>query len=136
MLQQDLNNNWIPTILYYCYQSIPGRTYDYNAVDLGTWGYNENDNLIIVQWYPTDISQPSIETLLFYDLNNVTDFFNSHYQNPFNVSTNQPFVKMTTSRIDAMNNDCNYLKNDYLVYDTDLSILKKWNGTAFVALSI
>jgi hypothetical protein len=136
MQQEDLNSNWISTILYYCYQVIPGRCYDINGTDVGTWSYDIDSNLIISTWLPNDISQPSNATLLTYDLNNVLSFYLSHYLFPYNISESQSRQRLTSSEISTINNDCGLLQNEYTIYNTTTNKIMYWNSgtSAFVNL--
>lgn len=136
MLQEELNLNWIAVILYYCYQQISGRCYDINGVDVGSWGYDEDSNLIVVSWTPNDITEPTNETLLSYNISDVLSFYDSHYVFPYGIYESQPFEQLSTTDIDSIDNDGGFLKNNYLVYDSTLNVLKKWDGTSFVTITL
>jgi len=135
MNQQELDDNWCAIILYYVYQQISGRIYDLYANTVGSYGYDEDSHLIIVSWYPTDITQPDNTTLLSYDISDVLSFYDSHYVHPYSILNSQPFAELSTTQLDLIDNDGGFIKNNYLVYDSTLNVLKRWDGSAFVTIT-
>lgn len=136
MNQAELNLYWVQTILYYCFQINNGSTYfDTWASSCGSWGYDENDNLYITGWNldneQYNITQPTINTLLSYDVQNVIDFHNQYYlyvNDIYNANQNMYYFAPSTqlnsippTRLSAL--------DGFRVFDTTLKRVVFWNNS-------
>jgi hypothetical protein len=130
MNRTDLNDNFIPTILYHCFVITGLFNYNITAIDVGEWGYDEYSNLYIVSWFLLNPTQPSIEDLLTYTVSNVTNFYNSYYSLPDDIKNSQPFNRLTQTQIDSI--PTAKLVSGYLIYNTTSSYVQIWSGSAWV----
>jgi hypothetical protein len=117
--QDDLNTHPAEFILYYCGVTHNDTTvyqmdcYDVCSFDLeGSGG-----NLEITSWKLLAYSQPSMATLMTYTLIDVLSFFNSFYQQPWDIVNSQSY-KFTSSQLAGMRTDSSML--DMQIYNTTL----------------
>ena len=127
MDRNTLNNNWTQTILYYCFQT-DSSFHSSDCTDVGTWGYDEDYNLIVSTWL-LGITQPTIETLMSYSLSNVTTFYENNYVLPSQINTN-PFVSISASVLSSI--PTSRVEEGKLFYNTTDKRIQFWNGSAYV----
>ena len=132
MLQSELNTVWAQVLLYYVNQMIPGRRYEMWATNLGLWDYDEEGNLEINVWFPTDIIQPTIETLLSYNLADVNSFWQYQYNLPNTINNSQPFVRVSAAELALIPAALNIEGN--VVFNTDVKRLQFWSGIEWTVL--
>jgi hypothetical protein len=130
MLRSELNQSWVQVILYYLYIMDPVPRYNINGSDIGQWGYDENDNLIIVVWFLTSITQPEISTLLSYNINDVDSWYSYTYYLPNEILTHQPFLYVNGATIQYLNLNASY--EGCIIFNTTLKRIQYYNGTAFI----
>lgn len=130
MIRSELNNNWIQTILYYCYQ-INSSLHNINGLDVGSWGYDENNDLIIVSWF-LSFQEPSINDLLSFDLVNVSNFYSLYYFYPNSINSQQPFFNISTSLLESI--PTSLCTKGFCIYDTTTQSVKSFDGTSWVNL--
>ena len=137
MNQTELNLYWIQTILYHCFQINSGSSYfDTWASDVGTWTYDENNNLIIDTWLldniTYNISQPTNETLMTYDTQNVIDFHDQYYLYVNDiVHFNQgAYYFATTAQLNSIPTSRLAICDGFRAYDTTLKRVVYWNNAA------
>lgn len=129
MDRNTLNNNWTQTILYYCFQT-DGSFHMIDCSDVGTWGYDEDYNLIINTWL-LGISQPSIETLMSYQIADVLHFYNYSYFIPSTINVN-PFVSLSNAQLSEV--PTARLEEGKIFYNTTLKRNQYWDGNNFITL--
>lgn len=132
MIRSELNTLWIQTILYYCFIIGNNAIFDINGSTVGTWEYDNNNDLIISTWIPETITQPTINNLLSYDVEDVTVFYTNYYVNPTYINDSQPFYKMSYSEISAI--PSGFVNIGYCVFDTTNNTILKWNGSSWIEL--
>ena len=130
MLRSELNSVFIQTLLYYVNQQISGRRYQMWGQDLGSWGYNDDGDLIIINWLPLDITQPDINTLLTYDINDVNIFYKYNYQLPNDINSSQVYLKISSVDLALIPTSLNI--HGYRVYDTTIQQVVQWDGTNWI----
>ena len=130
MDQAALNNVFMQSLLYYCDQQIPGRRYQMWGSDLATLYFDEDSNLTIGTWLPTDIAQPLTTTLLTYTVSAVTSFFRYNYQLPSEIAASQPFYKISEIELALIPETLNV--KGYRVYNTTSQSVIYWDGTDWV----
>ena len=130
MDQSTLNTVFMQSLLYYCDQQISGRRYQMWGADLATLYFDENSNLAIGTWLPTDITQPATTTLLTYTQTAVLEFFRYHYQLPAEIESSQPFYKIDALDLALIPTTLN--TRGYRVYNTTTQAVVYWNGTDWV----
>jgi hypothetical protein len=133
MNQTELNLYWVQAILYYCFQINP-VFFDTWGTQCGNWGYDENDNLYIVNWLLNnqtyDISEPSVNTLLTYDSQVVINFHNSYYLWVNDINQSQPYLKFSSSQIASI--PVALCTKGYKIYDTTKLWLVVFDGTQWI----
>lgn len=130
MLRSELNQSWVEVILYYLYIQNPVPRYNINGSDVGQWGYDENDNLIIVVWFLTSYVQPEISTLLSYNISDVNAWFSYTYYLPNEILTHQPFLYLNGETIPYLNLNSSY--EGCIIFNSTLKRIQYFNGTTFV----
>ncbi len=130
MNRNELNSNWIQTILYYCFIVGSGAMFDLYGYGIGSYGYDENSNLIITTWLLTTINEPTINDLLSYTISDVTTFYTNYYLNPTLIINTQPFFKISTADLQLI--PLSLCVKGYGVYDTTTQNIKIYNGTEWV----
>lgn len=126
MIRSELNINFVQAVLYYIYQQV-SRLYDPYGTSVGTWGYDENYDLIIIAWYIGDVAQPSIETLLSFDLETVLVFYHIEYQLVIDINESQGFIKLSSSDLTQV--PTNSFAIGTIVQDSVSGAIKIWNGS-------
>ena len=133
MNQTELNLYWVQAILYYCFQINSVYIFDVWATQCGNWGYDENDNLYIVDWLldqTYNISQPSINTLLSYDSQIVIDFHNSYYLWVNDINQSQPYAKFSSIQIASI--PVVLCTKGFKIYDKTKQWIVVFDGTQWI----
>ena len=79
MDRNTLDKVFVQACLYYVNNQVSGRRY-VDTSEMASFGYADNDNVIINEWLVSDITEPSISTLMSYNEQNVIDFYYINYE--------------------------------------------------------
>jgi hypothetical protein len=132
MDRSDLNKYWAETLLYYCFIVDSSQRFDMYANNLGTWGYDENGNLIINFWMSQTIPQPSIQELLSYNTESVITFYKYYYVIPSDIRKNQPFEQLGNYELSNLNLDSDYI--GCIIFNIDIKKIQYYDGTNWVSI--
>lgn len=136
MNQTELNANWVQTILYYCYQTNNNAFFDTWATLCGSWSYDNEQNLFIDQWYLNNeiynITQPTINNLLSYTVEDVSNFHNNYYVYPDSINNHNigAYFFANSAELNAIpyTRLTNY--DGFRAFDTTLRRVVFWNASA------
>lgn len=130
--QDNLNNYPQAFVLFYVNEIKSDPTiYNTNLTEICDAGYSITSpyNFEITTWYLTEIAEPSLETLMGYDLATVLTWYKGFYEDPLAIALAQPFTRLTSANI--ANVRTTVATNDSIVYNTTTSKLQYFTGSVW-----
>lgn len=99
MNRTDLTNNWGAVILYHCGLQGSNR-YKQDLSDVCEFSYDIDGYTYITNWYlSSPYTEPSLSTLLSYDLTTCNTYYENYYVLPDSIKANQPLINLTSTQI-------------------------------------
>jgi hypothetical protein len=135
MNRNELNLNFQQALYYYINTVTPNSYYD-NFGTVCSLGYDPEYNIIINQWYLDNVNEPTIETLLQYTVQEVTNFFVSAYNIPNQIKekNNNYLCVLSQSEVNSIPpTRLNELKG-MLIFITDTKNIISYTGTQFITI--
>lgn len=137
MTPEELQANYIAAVLYYCNVTHSDATRYYTeyleqlSPSIGVLDVVDN-NWIIGSWAITLYAEPNNTDLALPVLVDVLEFFNNVYANPFLIQTAQPFKKLTSTQLSAL--EKTKLKRTDLIVNSTTNVVGYFESGVWTAL--